>query len=80
MKVFLNSLLLGIIFCLIIFSYLYIDMGYEKETKIMYIDIHYPTLYFFVLFSFTVVYLIIVDFKEHFTKEKKDQQYFKDVE
>lgn len=55
-------------------------MGYEKETKIMYIDIHYPTLYFFVLFSFTVVYLIIVDFKEHFTKEKKDQQYFKDVE
>lgn len=78
MKQFIRFFLLVIALLTVTSSYFFIDTGYEKETNIFYIDISYPFLYLFLMFSFIVSYILGIDLLKSIEKDEDTINHFKD--
>lgn len=79
MKTLIKLFLIVIALLTVTFSYFFIDIGYEKETNIFYIDISYPFLYFFLMFSFIVSFILGIDLLKTIEKDEDTRNHFKEI-
>jgi hypothetical protein len=80
MKNIIKGVIILLTICLIGFSNLFIDLGYEKETDIFYIDISHPLLYFILFVSLSIAIMIGLDLLKSIEKDEEKVNHFKNIQ